>query len=116
MTEDQYPECEGINCDEEALVELYELDGNGDHFYCIDCAIIRVSEIKKINIKIPYFECEGDECNENAVIYLFELDGTGDYRYCVNCAILRLAELKELETPLRKIGRKVGVTSVVGIR
>ncbi len=87
MTEYKYPKCEGINCNKEALVELYELERTGDHFYCIDCAIIRASEIEKIKQKIPYFECEGDECNENALIYLFELDGTGDHRYCVDCTI-----------------------------
>jgi len=68
MTEYINPECENVNCDKEAMVELYELERTGDHFYCIDCAI------------------------------------------------LRLSELREQDTPLRKIGRKVGVTSVVGIR
>lgn len=120
----KYPQCEGLYCNEEALVELYELYETGDHFYCIDCAILRLDELNEkkilslIPINYPTFECECENhiCNEKAIAELFELDGTSDHRYCINCAIERLAKLKELETTLKKIGRKVGVTSVAGIR
>lgn len=124
INEDKYPYCEGLDCNEEALVELYELYGTGDHFYCIVCAIIRLDELNEkkiwllIPINYPTFECECENhiCNEKAIAELFELDGIGDHRYCINCAIERLSELKKLETTLKKIGRKVGVTSVAGIR
>ena len=61
-------------------------------------------------------ECEDINCNEEALVELYELDRTGDHFYCIKHAILRLDELQKKETPLRKIGRKVGVVSVSGIR